>query len=124
MGHKVVVVDDDVKVVILLEKVLKKLGFEVFSAGDGDKALELVKKEKPDLLISDMLIPGLHGIELSKTIKQDPELKDTIVVLMTAVYGKMEYTSNDMKSMADKYIDKPIDVKDLISLVGTLKDWS
>jgi CheY-like chemotaxis protein len=124
MEHKIVVVDDDVKVVILLEKVLKKLGFEVFSADDGNKALELVKKERPDLLISDMLIPGLHGIELSKTIKQDPELKDTIVVLMTAVYGKREYTSNDMDSMADKYIDKPIDVKNLINLISSLKDWS
>jgi len=124
MSNKVVIVDDDVKIVILLEKVLTKLGFEVFSAGDGDKALALVKQEKPDLLISDMLIPGIHGIELSKTIKQDPELKDTIIILMTAVYGKLEYTSNDMNSMADKFIEKPIDVKELVNLIGTLKDWS
>ncbi len=124
MGNKVVIVDDDVKIVILLEKVLAKLGFEVFSAGDGDKALELVKKEKPDLLISDMLIPGIHGIELSKMVKQDPDLKDTIVILMTSVYSKLEYTSKDMTSQADEFIEKPIDVKDIISLIGRLKDWS
>ncbi len=124
MANKVVVVDDDVKIVILLEKVLKKLGFEVFSAGDGNDALELVKKEKPDLLISDMLIPGLHGVELSKTVKQDPELSHTIVVLMTAVYGKREYTSADMNSMADSFIEKPIDVKEIVNLIGSLKDWS
>ncbi len=124
MGNKVVIVDDDVKVVILLEKILKNLGFEVFSAGDGDKAFELVKQEKPDLLISDMLIPGIHGIELSKMIKQDPDLQKTIVVLMTSVYSKLEYTSKDMNSMADKFVEKPIDVKEMISLISTLKDWS
>jgi len=124
MANKVVIVDDDVKVVILLEKVLANLGFEVFSAGDGDKAFELVKQEKPDLLISDMLIPGIHGIELSKMIKQDPDLQKIIVVLMTSVYSKLEYTSQDMNSMADKFVEKPIDVKEMISLISTLKDWS
>lgn len=124
MANKVVIVDDDVKIIILLEKVLGKMGFETFSAEDGDKALELVKKEKPDLLISDMLIPGIHGIELSKMVKTDPELNETIVILMTAVYGKIEMTSSDINSMADGFIEKPIDVKELVNLIGTLKDWS
>ena len=124
MANKVVIVDDDMKVIILLEKIMGQLGFEVFSAGDGDKALELVKKEKPDLLISDMLIPGIHGIELSKMIKNDPEYKDIIIILMTSVYSKVEYTSKDMASMADKFVEKPIDVKNMISLISTLKDWS
>jgi len=124
MSKKALVVDDDIKVVLIVEKVLKDLGFEVESAGDGKIAFDMIKKNKPDLLISDMLIPGIHGIELSQMIKDDPELKNIAVILMTAVYKKADYMSSSMDSKADAFVDKPIDVKTLISVVSKLRDWS
>lgn len=124
MSNKVVVVDDDPKVVMLLESTLQKLGFEVFSAGNGNIALELIKKEKPHLVISDMLIPGMHGVELCRAIKSDDELSDTPVILITAVYGKRDYASGDMEAGADAFIEKPIDVKMLSNIIGKLRDWS
>ena len=124
MSKKALVVDDDIKVVLIVESVLKDLGFEVESAGDGTIAYDMIKKNKPDLLISDMLIPGIHGIELSQKIKDDPELQDIAVVLMTAVYKKTDYMSTSMDSKADAYIDKPIDVKNLVNVISKLRDWS
>lgn len=124
MSNKVVVVDDDPKIVMILESTLKKLGFDVFSAGDGNAALELIKKEKPHLVISDMLIPGIHGIDLCRTIKADDELSDIPVILITAVYGKRDYTSGDMEAGADAFIEKPINVKELSNIIGKLRDWS
>jgi len=124
MSKKALVVDDDIKIVLIVESVLKDLGFEVESAGDGTIALEMIKKNKPDLLISDMLIPGIHGIELSQMIKDDPELQDIKIVLMTAVYKRADYMSSSMDSKADAYVDKPIDVKNLVNVISKLKDWS
>lgn len=123
MSNKAVVVDDDRKVVMLVEKALKDLGFEVFTAEDGSKALELVKKEKPGILISDMLMPGLHGAELCDEVRSDPELKHIKIILMTAVY-KESNIKLDMNCDANGFLEKPVSVKAIVNMVGKVKDWS
>jgi CheY-like chemotaxis protein len=114
---KIVVVDDDAKVIILVEKVLTELGFRVFSAGEGKKALELVKQEKPALLISDILQPGIDGIGLCQAIKEDPQLEDIKVILMSGVYKGTSLKREIMGAAPDAFIDKPLEIQALKDLV-------
>ena len=121
-SKKVVVVDDDAKVIILVEKVLTRLGYRVLSADNGKKAMELVKKEKPVLLISDILQPGIDGVGLCQSIKDDPQLVDIKVILMSGVYKQASFKLEMMGAAPDGFIEKPLDVQQLENLVEkTLK---
>jgi two-component system alkaline phosphatase synthesis response regulator PhoP len=114
---KVVVVDDDEKVITLIEKILIKNGFQVFSALEGQKALELVRREKPDILITDILLPGIDGVELCKAVKHNPETTDIKVILITGVYNQASFQL-EMNCRADGFIEKPIDINKLSRLVN------
>jgi len=116
-SKKVVVVDDDAKVIMLVEKVLTRLGYQVLSAADGKKALELVKTEKPVLLISDILQPGIDGVGLCQSIKEDPHLEDIKVILMSGVYKQTSLKREIMGAAPDAFIDKPLEVQQLEGLV-------
>lgn len=117
MSKKIVVIDDDRITLTMLEMVFSRHGFQVFSAQDGAEGYELVQKEKPDILISDMLIPKIHGTELCKKIKETPELKQTKVILMTAVYKGPSFRFEARDCGADDFIEKPLDMKDLLSRI-------
>ncbi|MCK4496369.1 MAG: response regulator [Candidatus Aminicenantes bacterium] len=117
MSKKIVVIDDDRITLTMLEMVFSRHGFQVFSAQDGAEGYELVQKEKPDILISDMLLPKIHGTELCKKIKETPELKQTKVILMTAVYKGPSFRFEARDCGADDFIEKPLDMKDLLSRI-------
>lgn len=116
-GKKIVVVDDDAKVIIMVEKVLTELGFIVLSANEGKKALELVKQEKPVLLISDILQPGIDGIGLCQSIKEDPQLEDIKIILMSGVYKQTSLKREIMGATSDAFIEKPLENQQLKDLV-------
>lgn len=118
-GRRVVVVDDDLKVVILVSKAMAELGFEVFSAEDGGKALELVKKEKAHLLITDILQPGLDGTQLCQAVQQDPETEGTYIIVMSGVYQESMFRSQ-MECKTQGFLEKPIDVVKLKQLVNEM----
>ena len=122
MGKIALVVDDDKKIVILLEKLVKNLGFETYTAEDGKTALELLKEFKPDLLISDMLLPGVHGAELCNIGREFEDMRHCKVILMTAVYSESNLKL-DMQVKPDEFIAKPFSMKDMANLIGKLKDW-
>ncbi|MCP5053205.1 MAG: response regulator [bacterium] len=114
---KAVVVDDDPKIVSMAEKALQRMGFEVFTAENGAMALTLVRVQKPHLLVSDILLPGMDGVELCKTIKEDPELSHIKVIMVTGVYNEMSFKLQ-MDCPADGFIEKPLDINKLEKLVG------
>jgi len=116
-SKKVVVVDDDEKVITLVEKALIRKGFQVFSANEGKKALELVKKEKPAVLIADILLPGIDGVELCRAVKDDPETCDIKVILITGIYNRASFKL-EMNCRADGFIEKPIDIEELSRLAN------
>jgi CheY-like chemotaxis protein len=116
-SKKVVVVDDDAKVIMLVEKVLTQLGFRVFSASEGKKALELVLKEEPALLITDILQPGIDGIGLCQSIKEDPVVGNTKIILMSGVYKQASLKREIMDCTPDAFIEKPLEVQQLKDLV-------
>lgn len=120
MATKIVLVDDDRVTLAVIEKALILDGFWVYSAQDGEEGLELVKREKPDILLSDMLMPKIHGADLCKKVKESQELKHTRVILMSAVYKKITYRDIIRESGADDFIGKPVDLPDLKDRINKL----
>lgn len=120
MNKKIVIVDDDKAALKLLKIYLKKHKFHVFCAKDGTQGYELTKKEKPDILITDMLIPKIHGLDLSRKVKDDPELEEVKVILMSGLYEKPIFKDEIEGSNADDFIKKPVDLKYLMSLIEKL----
>ena len=107
---RVVVIDDEVNAAAALETLLREDGYVVSRAHDAPTGLQLVEKEEPDLVLTDLRMPGMDGIELLSKIKQlRPE---TMVILMTA-YGTVKTAVRAMKLGAEDYLGKPIDVEEL-----------
>jgi len=117
---KIVVIDDDRVTLTMLETFLKKQGFQVTAAQDGEAGLALVQHERPDIVITDMLIPKVHGIDLCQKIKSDDGLKHTAVILMTAVYKGLPFKQDVNEASADFCIEKPLDMAKILELVKTL----
>ncbi len=107
---RVVVIDDEVNAAAALETLLKEDGYEVSRAHDARTGLLLLEKEEPDVVLTDLRMPGMDGIELLTRIKQiRPEI---MVILMTA-YGTVKTAVKAMKLGAEDYLGKPIDVEEL-----------
>ena len=119
MKLKIIAIDDDKKITIFIKKELEKYGHSVYTAEDGEAGFELIKEIKPDLLICDMQIPGIHGAELSKKLRDDDEFKKLNIILMTGVYRKINWLV-DKKSLADGFIEKPFDVLKLTELINSI----
>lgn len=117
---KVLIVDDDRVTLAMFEQILSNSGYEVISAKDGKEGYECALEVKPDLLISDMLIPKVDGLELCKRIKQDPDLSHTKVMLMTGVYKGMTFRFEAKDVGADDFVEKPFEREDLIKRVESL----
>ncbi len=120
MGKKILIIDDDKDMINLLRLRLEQKGYEVISARDGISGYELIEKENPDLIISDLLIPRLHGFELCKKVKENVKLQHIPIILMTAVYKKTFYKVEGKKYGADDYIQKPFEFPDLLSKIERL----
>jgi len=112
--NTLLVVDDEKDFCTLLSDSLSLEGYRVLTAHNGRKALQLVKKERPDLVLLDIKMPGMDGIEVCKRIKRVK--KETAVIMLTA-YGTLETARKAMKLGAHDYVTKPVDHSFLKSLV-------
>ncbi|MDQ3111116.1 MAG: response regulator, partial [Bacteroidota bacterium] len=83
-SHKILIVDDEPDILEFLSYNLKKEGYEVFTAPDGDQAITTAKKELPHLVLLDVMMPGLDGIEVCREIRSAPGLADIIIAFLTA----------------------------------------
>ena len=119
-GKEIVIIDDDIISVEILQRFLIKDGFKVHLSRDGQAGLDLIKKIKPDMVISDMLLPRLHGLDVCKKIKADEELRKTVVVLMTAVYRDEKYKDEVDKVGADGFFLKPFDLANVLTQIQHL----
>jgi len=117
MGKKVVVIDDDRTTINILKKFLLDMGFQVYTAGDGAAGYELVKTKKPDILISDILIPKIHGVELCRKIRSNPDLNQTKLILMTGVYSNVVFHLMDLMRETNGFLEKPLNFKKLKELI-------
>lgn len=116
---RILLVDDDPDILELLEYNLQKEGFETASATDGLKALEIAPAFKPDLILLDVMMPKLDGIETAARLRQMPEFKNTFILFLTA--RSEEYSEVAAFEVgADDYIVKPIKPRALISRLKAL----
>lgn len=111
---KIVIADDEADILDLLEYNLVKEGFEVFRAADGEEALRLIQKNKPDIILLDIMMPNMNGIEVCRTIRTYPSFQDVAILFLTA--RTEEYSEiAGFEVGADDYITKPIKPRVLIS---------
>lgn len=116
MDKKVLIVDDQNGIRVLLVEVFSNEGYNTFQASNGKLALEIVRKESPDLVLLDMKIPGMDGLDILKHIKQiDPSIK---VIMMTA-YGELDMIKEATDLGALMHFTKPFDIDDLRQAVNS-----
>jgi two-component system alkaline phosphatase synthesis response regulator PhoP len=116
---KVLVVDDDSDIVELLEYNLNKEGYSVVTASNGKRAIEIAKTFIPDLILLDIMMPQLDGIETGRILRQNPEIKNTYILFLTA--RSEEYSEVAAFDVgADDYITKPIKPRALMSRINAL----
>jgi len=114
MSKTILIVDDEKEICTILSDNLSREGYRVFVAYEGKTALELARKEKPDLVLLDIKMPRMNGIEVLRRIKKIK--KETVVIMLTA-YGTLETARGAMKLGAYDYITKPFDLFSLKSIV-------
>lgn len=119
LHKKVVVIDDDKKVLMLMENLLNKMGCRTFKALRGKPGLELVKKEKPHLLICDMFIPDMQGSEIVEQVRSLHGQESIKIILISGVYKDFSIEPK-IKKMSDAIIAKPIDIKKLAEKIIAL----
>ena len=119
LAHKVLVVDDEEPILELLKYNLEKNGYEVKTAQDGAKAVDIAKKFIPDLVLLDIMMPKMDGVETCRLLRDLPELQKTFVVFLTA--RSEEYSEVAAFDIgADDYITKPIKPRALMSRISAL----
>jgi two-component system, OmpR family, alkaline phosphatase synthesis response regulator PhoP len=117
--YKILVVDDEPDILEFIGYNLSKENYEVISAHDGISAIKAAKEHKPDLILLDIMMPKLDGIETCKHLRNIPEFKDTLIVFLTAL-GDEQSEIKGLNIGADDYIVKPIKPKLLVSRVNAL----
>lgn len=113
---KILVVDDEADLVELVSYNLKREGFSVDSALDGEKALTKVKKENFDLLILDLMLPGIQGMELCRILRNDPKTSHLPIIMLTAKGEEFDKILG-LEIGADDYITKPFSPRELVARV-------
>lgn len=119
MTKKVLIADDEQNIVISLEFLLRREGFEVFVASDGEEALVRLRAEKPDLVLLDVMMPKMNGFDVCQAIRADPDLAGMRVLMLTAK-GREAEVSKGLGLGADAYMTKPFSTKELVAQVRVL----
>ena len=119
MTYRILLVDDEKDILEFLRYNLLREGFEVFTAANGEEAIREALKRRPHLILLDMMMPVMDGEQTCRAIRNHPDLKDTLVVFLTALGGD-EHQIAGFDIGADDYISKPVKIKILISRLRAL----
>ena len=116
MPHKILIVNDEPNIVISLEFLMKKEGFEVAVAGDGEEALACVASFNPDLILLDVMMPKKSGFEVCEALRADPGRAGLKIIMLTAK-GRDTEMAKGLAIGADAYVTKPFSTKELVGAV-------
>lgn len=119
MAGKILIADDEQNIVISLEFLMKREGFEVSIAQDGEEAINKIRDEMPDLVLLDVMMPKRNGFEVCQEVKADPALQ-SIKVLMLTAKGRDTEVTKGLALGADAYMTKPFSTKELVEKVRSL----
>ena len=118
-GASILVVDDDPEILAMLTARLGHRGYKVVSASDGHRALELARREKPAVVLLDVMMPGKSGWEVARALRQDPVTADIKIVMVTAIGAQVNEMTSSIYG-ADAHIDKPFVFEKLEQVIRDL----
>lgn len=119
MTRKVLIADDEPNIVLSLEFLLESRGYEVRSVPDGAQALAAVRDFAPDLLVLDVMMPGLGGWEVCRALRADPA-NAPLKILMLSAKGRDVEVAKGLQLGADAYVTKPFSTRELVERIGAL----
>ena len=114
---RVLIVDDEPNIVLSLQFLLSREGYEIDIARDGESALEIAARRPPDLVVLDLMLPGLDGYEVCRRLRASPATAGTKIVVVTARAREAERVRG-LEEGADAYVTKPFSTRELIATVG------
>lgn len=119
MTHRVLIADDEPNIVVSLEFLMKREGHVVSVARDGPSALEAIRRDKPALVLLDVMMPGLSGFEVCQAVRADESLAGVKIVMLSAK-GRDTDLAKGRALGADAYVTKPFSTRELAETVRTL----
>ncbi|HYN60177.1 MAG TPA: response regulator [Rubrivivax sp.] len=119
MSHRVLIADDEPNIVVSLEYLMKRAGYEVFVARDGQEAIDAIRRERPHLVLLDVMMPRKSGHDVCQELRADDTLKDTLVLMLTAK-GRDTDVDKGLGVGADAYMTKPFSTKELAAKVAEM----
>lgn len=117
--RKVLIADDEPDILEILKYNLAHEGYEVFTAKDGDDALEKAKRFLPDLIVLDMMMPRKTGVEVCQLLRAQPAFRETLIIFLTAVNDETTQIKG-LETGADDYLNKPVSPRVFVSRVNAL----
>ena len=119
MTKKILIADDEQNIVISLEFLMKREGYAVSIANDGEEAVAMIRSEQPDLVLLDVMMPKKSGFEVCQEIKSDPRLESVRILMLTAK-GRDTEVAKGLALGADGYMTKPFSTKELVERVRNM----
>ncbi len=116
---RILIVDDEKDIVDLIAYNLEKEGFSTTKAYDGESALQSIKKQKPELIILDLMLPKMNGLDVCRAVRQNPETLDLPIIMLTAKSDEVDKIIG-LEVGADDYVTKPFSIKELIARVRSI----
>ena len=107
-GKTVLCADDDLEILSLVTRHVRSMGATVLEASDGEEALKVAKREKPDLIVLDVMMPGMSGWEVCRAVREDDSLSETGVLMLTGIGERLNEMTSPLYG-ADEYLDKPFE---------------
>ena len=118
-NNKILIIEDDKDIRDLIGFNLSKHGYKTILSRDGEKGIEKAKNEKPDLVLLDLMLPGIHGLDVCKILKTDSSLNKLSIIMLTAL-GQEEDIIKGLEAGADDYITKPFSFKILFARIKSV----
>lgn len=114
---KILLVDDEPNILIALEFLVRQEGYQVFKAHTGEEALRIITTHHPQIVVLDVMMPGMDGFEVARRIRSDETYEDTQIIFLTAK-GTQEDRFRGYASGGEVYVTKPFDNKELINVIN------
>jgi len=115
MGNKsrpkptVLIADDDLEILTMVRTLLRRRDVKLIEASDGEEAMRLIRENTPNLVVLDVMMPGMSGWEICKAIREDGELANTGVIMLTGIGERLNEMTSPLYG-ADAYLDKPFEL--------------
>lgn len=119
MASKILIVDDTTELLFFLDYIFQRNGFEVVTAANGTEAIQLAKEKTPDVMLVDVMMPGIDGLEVCRRLREDPEMREVPILLYSAAVGE-EIRQKAQDAGANEFLGKTLNHEELVSKV---RNW-